>query len=246
MPRIALCDDDAQDRERAATLLHSWLRDRELSGSVTAFSSGKSLLNQAEDRGGFHLYLLDIIMPGEDGISIGRELHTLFPDSLVIYLTNSAEYALEAFDARAFHYLLKPLEPARLYAVLDEAMSLFQRRREDFVVLHTKAGEKRLPAGDILYAELRRKRVCYHLRNGDTLESVSLRCSFSEGVAGLLDRPAFVLCGASYAVNLEHIEGMEKSLIRLTGGKKLALPKRACAQARARWMDYWTDGSGPL
>lgn len=73
MLRIAICDDDPKSLEQISQLLHAYFRVRpNLTGRINAFTSGKSLLEQIETEPGFDLYLLDILMPGQNGIEIGR------------------------------------------------------------------------------------------------------------------------------------------------------------------------------
>ena len=242
MLHIALCDDLNTEQEQTRQLLDRWLRQKGTSANITEFHDGASLLSHIEEHQNIDLVLLDIIMPGENGIEIGRKLRRLSRDILIIYLTSSVDYALDAYDVRPLHYLVKPVVPSRLYDTLDEAFSILQRRREDSILVRASSGEIRLVVSDILYTELKDRKVHYHLCNGNTIESVSLRVSFSEAVAELLTRPSFVLSGASYAVNLEHVRAVDRSELLLTGNERLTLPKKAQTDLKAAWMKYWLEG----
>lgn len=68
MLRVAVCDDDAVQLERTLECVRSWSG---LSGSLAAFDSGEALLRDAEFKG-FDIYILDILMPGLDGIRTGE------------------------------------------------------------------------------------------------------------------------------------------------------------------------------
>lgn len=120
MIKLALCDDETAQREAAGNLLREYAASRPaLAIKLSIFSSGQELLAAAEECGGFDLYVLDIVMPGLSGIDLGVRLRELYSDGDIIYLTISPEYAVDSYAARAFYYLMKPVEPGKLFQVLD-------------------------------------------------------------------------------------------------------------------------------
>ena len=111
MLTIAICDDQKEQLKRTAELLHAYLNARPtLQGRIFTFTNGAALLAHAESQNGFDIYLLDILMPGLDGIQTGPRLRELGDGGEIIYLSSSNEYALDSYDVRAFFYLLKPIE----------------------------------------------------------------------------------------------------------------------------------------
>ena len=74
------------------------------------------------------LLLLDVRMPGANGFALVEELHVT-PMPYVIFVTAHAEHAVEAFDAEAVDYLLKPFDEERLARALDRAREGIARRR---------------------------------------------------------------------------------------------------------------------
>ena len=122
MLRIAICDDETRFLHQAANFVQEYLHGHpELSGHIHTFRYGQELLYQVEETGGFDLYLLDIIMPGPNGIQTGLQLRELSNSGEIVYLTTSSDYAVDSYSVRAFYYLLKPLEKKRLFEVLDAA-----------------------------------------------------------------------------------------------------------------------------
>ena len=95
------------------------------------FVGGEYLLIRSADPADFlaqlssapaHLVFLDVDMPGMNGIRLGEEIRALYRDAAIIYITAHEEYALQAFDVRAFHYLLKPLTREKFRSVFQEAL----------------------------------------------------------------------------------------------------------------------------
>ena len=73
--KIAVCDDRPEHLKKIRELLEKYQQTRPgLESQAEYFLSGAELLDQAEERGGYDLYLLDILMPGENGISVGKRL----------------------------------------------------------------------------------------------------------------------------------------------------------------------------
>jgi len=121
--KLALCDDEMEQRSATSAMLLDYAGARPgLAVKVSAFSSGWELLAAAEEHDGFDVCVLDIVMPDISGIDLGVRLREMGFDGPIIYLTVSPEYAVDSYMARAFQYLMKPVESGRLFQVLDEAV----------------------------------------------------------------------------------------------------------------------------
>ncbi len=115
--RVLIVDDEAPARERLADLIGE-LEGYEVAGTA-ADGSQAIALAEATDA---EIVLLDVRMPGMDGIETARHLGALEQPPAVIFTTAYDAYALEAFDAAAVGYLLKPVRRSRLAAALARAV----------------------------------------------------------------------------------------------------------------------------
>ena len=241
MLRIAICDDEAQSVQQIKNFLQEYLHVHpELSGQIHSFSLGRELLYQAEESGGFDLYLLDIIMPGLNGIQTGRQLRQLGDGGEIIYLTTSPDYAVDSYSVRAFFYLLKPLEKGRLFEVLDAAVKKLNDRRSKAVLIATKDGPRRLLLDQILYVE-RVGRSLRYFCSGGTVDSMSLRVPFHAAVEPLLADPRFCQCGSSFAFNLQHVTGVSGQEVLLDSGGAAAIPRASVAPFKHAWGRFWLE-----
>ena len=112
MIRIAICDDNRNDAQDTKSLLMSFMEENAAAAfQVKVFSSAAQLLASMSSEPPYHLYLLDILMPDRNGIDLGREIHNYNPSSLVIYLSSSPDFAMDAFHVFAFQYIVKPVTP---------------------------------------------------------------------------------------------------------------------------------------
>ena len=237
MLRIALVDDDAREREHTAALVERWQGT-----PLTAFSSASVLRVAVEAGARFDLYLLDIVMPDMDGIELGRAIRARDKDGAIIYLTTSPDFALDSFAVWPLQYLLKPVEPERLFEALDRAAAL-QKRKNEGTLVHTGDSDVFLLFDDVLYAEKYGRCVRYVCRER-VVESVSLRGSFREAVEPLLADERFLLCGANLAINLAALAMVDKEGAVFSGGVRLALTRTPCATLRAAWLRHYLKGGG--
>lgn len=243
MLRFALVDDNKDDLARGKALVEAYFSKRpHLSGELTTFSSSRDLLAAAK-RKGFDIYLMDVLMPEGNGIQLGLKLRALDDQALFIYLTSSPDFAVDSYNTRAFHYLLKPVDQDQLFQVLDEAVALLTQRREAAVVVRCKEGLVKLPASRVVYVELFNKRLCCHLADGQAVQSVSLRESFQTAAAGFLAQSSFALCGVSYAINLDYVVRVEREAVHLRGGLTVPLSRAYREAFTGKWLDYYLEGA---
>ena len=116
--KIAICDDDALCREQTAALIGEYAQGKDI--SVSEYERPGSVLDDAALMGGFDIYILDVLMPGTDGIQLGMKLRQMGMNGKILYLTSSREYAIDAFKTKAIGYLVKPIRKEALYPLLDE------------------------------------------------------------------------------------------------------------------------------
>ncbi len=241
MLSIAVCDDDAADLRQVRGLLAEYFRARpELEGRACLFPSAGALLEAVRQRGGFDLYLLDVVMPGMDGIQAGLALRAGGDGGEVIYLTTSRDYAVDSYEVDAFFYILKPVEREKLFRVLDRAAEKLCRRAAEGILVRTPGGPRRLLLERILYAERVKSAVRYYCTDG-AVDTTTLRGSFHEAVAPLLADRRFAPCGVSFAFNLRRVKGVDARFVLLDTGARVAVPRRAAPALKRAWGAYWLE-----
>ena len=245
--QIAICDDEYLFRSQLMEFTKEYASmhpQQEI--EVFEFSQAEDLIEAAGRIGGFDIYLLDIVMPGMNGIDLGVQLRRICSDGRILYLTSSSEYAIDSFRAKPFNYILKPLKRENFHAALDEAAASIVAKKEKSLIVKTNESSVKLNLNNILYAQLERRTICYHLSDGSAVESILIRTAFSEAVQELLRDKRFVLCGASIVANLHHITMVEKDALLFTNRFKLFIPRKASGTIRSAWYDYWFEEEGKL
>ena len=114
--KLLIADDEPLARERLRALVVELGLDAEISEAGTGEEALRSVAEQGAD-----VVLLDIRMPGMDGLEAARHLDILASPPAVIFTTAYDRHALDAFDACAVDYLLKPIRKDRLQRALARA-----------------------------------------------------------------------------------------------------------------------------
>jgi two-component system response regulator AlgR len=121
--RVLIADDEPLATERLQLLL-ARSNGAQLVGTA---SDGESAINLTQALNP-DLLLLDIAMPGLDGIGVARALAAQDPSPAVVFVTAFDQFAVAAFEVEAVDYLMKPVDPLRLQRALDRARTYLEQR----------------------------------------------------------------------------------------------------------------------
>jgi two-component system response regulator AlgR len=122
--RVLMADDEPLAAERLQVLL-ARAKGATLVGTA---SDGESAISMAEALNP-DVLLLDIAMPGLDGIDVARSLASQDPSPAVVFVTAFDQFAVAAFEVAAVDYLMKPVDPERLQRALDRARDYVEHHR---------------------------------------------------------------------------------------------------------------------
>ena len=238
MIRIAICDDNSLQRDMLRDTLDDYMSRTGLPIKMEEFADGSELLDRIREHGGFDIYILDLIMPGVNGMEVATTLRMLHDEGVIIFLTSTVDYALASYDVNALHYLMKPLDRNKLFSVLDRAVLQLQREDEQFILVRTKEGDVRISMNDLQFVSLKNRALHYHLVRGSDVDGLVIRVPFREAVASILKDSRFVLCGISMVVNLTCIDQMDCESVLLNDGTMLYPSKTACSALKKEWVAY--------
>lgn len=230
---IAVCDDEPATLAYLSGLVRRWAEGRAEPARVERFPSAQALWFEWEAERRFDIFLLDIQMQGLDGVTLARQIRAADEKCAIIFITGTAEFAAEGYDVSALHYLLKPVDEAKLFACLDKAAA--QLRRAPKQLLLPVAGvQTRFCADDIFYAEAFAHSVCIHTADEAREAQVSI---------GALERELavepFVRCHRSYLVGLRHIRRIDKAELTLDSGERLPVSRRLYAAVNEAFIRFF-------
>ena len=240
MYRIALCDDETAELDKTEKMLEDYLKnrpDKEL--IIERFENAEELLYLVGEKNYTpDIILMDIYMPRKLGTDAARELRAMGNNCKIIFLTTSREHALEAFGVDAAQYLVKPVEPAAFYSVIDRFLEDIGLERKKFLLFRIDGKIKRISLNDIVFCEARGKKQYLHLLCG---EKPLLHLTMTELFTMLSPYSEFVRVGVAYIVNLRHINSMNARELSLDGGGKVHLPRGAYKILKEQYFRYYCE-----
>lgn len=243
MINIAICDDDLTElKQIEAMVLGCRKESPDCAISVSAFSSSETLLERLPEKF-FHIYLLDIIMEGKNGIEIGKKLRETDENAVLIYLTVSPDYAVDSYTVGAYYYLLKPIKKETFLPVLTRAIQDIAKKNDFLLKVRTKGGLVSLRVGQIMYVEYHNHLVTYIMQDGSHVDSLTIRVSFDEELKPLLQLSGspFAKISSSFIVNIDYVADVFKTGFIMADGKQLTVTRRF-SEARRRYMETIIKG----
>ena len=208
--KLALCDDNARDLHRMEELAAQYDPSMEL----FSFSSAQALYESGRV---FDAVLLDIEMDGPNGYDIALRMAQEESHPAIIFVTNSAAYAVRGYGL-ALRYLLKPLQMDAVCEALD---AVRQELRSNRLTITLEGTSHVLRVQDIRYAEVRRHLIMLYTADG----CLSFRGALKELVSQLPGR-WFASPHQSYVVNLLHVKSASKAELVLTDGTRIPISRR--------------------
>lgn len=211
---VLIVDDEALARQRLARMVEK------IEGfCVAAEADGADEAMVAIAAHDPDIVLLDIQMPGRDGLSLARDIAALEDPPAIIFCTAYDQYALDAFGTNAVGYLLKPVKAEQLLQVLEKATKLNKIQRvaaqktpaskkdtqRTHISAKTRRGVELIPLDDVRYFLADHKYVTVYHRNGEHLLDETLK-ELEEEFNG-----RFVRIHRNSLVAIKHIEALERT-----------------------------------
>ena len=203
MKTIAFCDDDISILQELQTLFNQYCADRAEEINCSMFHSPLELLHVMECKNRFDILFLDVLMPGENGIDAASEIRKLDNNVKIIFLTSSAEFAVQSYAVGAYFYQLKPICKEGFFRLMDSVLAACEKEQSDSIVLRCKSGVARIGLKELEYCEVIRRSLLLHKTDGTVLEAAGSMDSLCESLA---EHRNFLRIHRSYLVNLEHIQ----------------------------------------
>lgn len=231
---IYICEDIKEHSEKILEMCS--LLAKEYSLHVTAFQSAKELLErlehlQQENTTFPHLVLLDIELPGMDGITLGKQIRKMNKDVFLVFVTSYIEYAVKGYEANAFRYLLKPLSYNVMRNLLVDIQREYSKKKK--IIVKTRDGEMILPLQELVYISAEDKYTVLHTRLQHYISDYSLK-KYEEQ----LKEYGFFRIHRKYMVNLYHHKETRDGKIVLSQGGILPISKKRMSEYRQQLFHF--------
>jgi len=232
--RIAVCDDDNDLCVLTVRMVRATIEARGIAADVDGFHDAASLLAARAAGMVFDAYLLDVIMPGMDGMRLARTIRTTQPKAPIAFLTTSEEHALEACSLDAANYVLKPLKADRMDGIVDRLLALLPKPEHERMQVRTcDGGIMFVSLEEIVLAESDGHYWNLRLKNG---KRVRCRITASELWEKLDPTGGFVAANKGIILGIAHVRSLVAEGAVLASGEIQPISRRAMPEVRKAYL----------
>ena len=188
---IAYCEDEKIQKEILEELLCRW-------GKVDLvwYESAEQMLFECDGRYPFDLIILDIQMRNQNGMELARQIRRADPQVPLLFLTATKEYVFEGYEGNALRYLIKPIQPSQLFAILGEIQASTKRS----ILLNGN----RIDLNALVYVEAEAHYCHLVFEDHRQKEKIGIR-----ELKTMLD-DSFVMIHRSYLVNIAKVDQIRR------------------------------------
>ena len=204
--KIALCDDDTKALPVIAGAAEFAFRNQGVVPEIWRFSSGQALL-QAMTEERYQVILLDIDMPGMDGIEVARKIRAQNRKSQIVFVSECESRVFESFEVQPLGFVRKSNFLNDISAVVQLYMKHHaEDQRSQFIDFHTRTGILTLKSRQIRYIEGSGNYQMLYLDNHLEPKEVKMTMDLLEN---LTQPHGFLRIHKGYLVNFNYIQRIE-------------------------------------
>lgn len=213
--RVAIVDDEKKERDNLRGFLQRFSEEFQKSINVDEYHSSDELLSDYKTV--YDVIIFDIDMPGTNGMDAARIIREIDKNVVILFITNIAQYAINGYEVEAVDYVIKPIEYYDFSMKFQKVARKVAQRQENYVILDTLDGTKKVSVADIYYVEVLAHYLIYHTSVGDYKIRGSMKVHEES-----LTTYNFVRIHKSYLVNLANVENLHANEVK-AGGTSLPI-----------------------
>jgi DNA-binding LytR/AlgR family response regulator len=233
MYRVAICDDEATSLQINEALTAQVLTESGIEYETVCFTDMESMIKSLSDKNAdYDVLLCDILAVGMNGIEAAKELRRLGGSVSIIFISSTAEYALEGYQVDALRYLQKPIQIDKLKEALLSAYKMKDNKGD---TLTFQVGDKlyKIPFGEIEYLESQGRETIVSTIN----EQISVHMKFSD-MEQLLPEESFVRCHRSYIINMNYVKDLARYRFLTKRGVEIPVSQLQYVDVKKRFMEF--------
>ena len=215
--RIGICDDEMEDLSEIMEMVSCYDPNKQL--QIESFLHASDLL-LAFNQTPFDIVILDIELgnSSKSGIELAREINCLNPETQIIFVSQSLEYAPDVYACRHTYFISRDRISELMESALNISLeNLYTRSAEEYLYIKVRKSQYRIPLNKILYIERNIRET--------TIHTYTTEFQTSEKIDSILKRlpDHFVSCHRSYAVNLKMAVAIHRNSAVFSNGKVIPI-----------------------
>ena len=231
MLKISICDDEQDMLSKVQEVTELFFRTHCVDYSINTYQHSDNLQYDLQ----YDLFLLDIEMPGMDGMALAKEISTILPMAKIIFITSHLEFAVAAYEYSVFRYIPKNMIGEKLTAALEDFYKLYGLERNDYYLIKVKNHVEKLSYRDIFYVLKDGKYAVFYLRNR---QIASIRKTLSQ-VYAEINQEYFYFADRGCIINLANVTGMDGENVIMLDGQHITISRSSVAEFKSILLHFW-------
>lgn len=231
--RIAICDDESIIAEQVEEKCINFFTEKQIAYQITIFHNGNELIASSDQ---FDIYLLDIEIPGTDGLRVAEYLQKNMSDTTIVFLTSYGELMKYGYQVNAFRFLMKPINDLEF----SEALSGFLKKNAYQKKYLVKTANQTLIVyeKDIYFIESLGDEIAISYKDALFICKDNL-ITWKKNLSSY----SFVQVSRTHIVNLGYIIGIDSSKILMDNNKTIMISRRRKAEVNRMFKNYILDNA---
>ena len=234
--KTIICDDEKSTCSELEEIILKYAKEKSVSLVTEVFYSGDTLLDYLK-REKINILFLDIELPGKDGVMVGKYIREVLEEEniFLIYISSKENYALQLFQNRPFDFLVKPIEAAKIYHVLDNIYRISGKNSVGFE-FPTQNSTYRISYKDILYFQSTGRKINIVMKK----EIRTFYGKLNE-IEKRIPENVFLRIHKSYLVNKNYVKEFTYEWVKMLNGDVLNISKINRADVRRKILESAAD-----
>ncbi|MGL5507674.1 MAG: LytR/AlgR family response regulator transcription factor [Paraclostridium sp.] len=208
MIKIALCDDEKQQRSIIKQYIHNTVKMQVDEYEILEYHSGDNLLKNYPMN--MDILILDIQMDKLNGMETARRIREFDNNVEIIFITGLWEYVQQGYEVRAYRYLIKPVEYSDFKKQFELCVSEILKYKKNNIIVGYKGESNKISINDIFYVETEGRNTIIHTEKDSYKSNLGINKIEKE-----LDRNIFFRSHNSFLINLQHLTKIKQSSVSL-------------------------------
>lgn len=217
MLQIAIVEDEENERIHLKECLNYLSEKEKIPFQISEFSSGLAFLGNYKPI--YDIVLMDIEMPGMNGIETAKSFRKIDTATILIYVTNMVQYAINGYEVDALSYILKPVSKFDFALKMGKAIARSIKQLDESIQVKTANEIYKVRLASIKYLEVSGHYVIYHTTEGDFSEYITLKEAEKK-----INRDFLVRCHRYLIVNLKYVTAIKDDMV-CVGNEELPISR---------------------
>lgn len=231
--KIAIIDDEKSQADILYSICREYFDGHRQSVQIDCFSDGTVFLSSFE-KNVYKIAFVDIFMEKMNGIAVAEKLREKDQNVIIIFVTTSPDFMMQAFSVHAFHYITKPYKAEQIYKVLDDASS-FVSDNEKYIEIICDRQNTLISLKEIVSVESDAHYINIGVVSGLNYRT---RMTITEFLDSSENDDRFIAVNRGIVLNADYIKDIEGSVCVTGNGGRFPVKIRERTKIEQSIRDY--------